>query len=501
MASLIELREERLTKVAELRKLGLDPYPSITKRTSSIKKVIDNFDKYDGKEVVLTGRLYSWRAHGQLVFGDISDESGKIQLYIKDETLSSTSKDNQNIGFENLNLIDVGDILEAEGVVTKTKRGEISIEPKFLRILTKSLRPLPEKWDGLVDQEQIFRRRYLDLVVNSERRELFRRKTKFWDANREFMNSLMFQEMQTPVMELIPGGADARPFVTHHNALDQDFYLRISPELYLKRLLGGGFEKVYTIGPNFRNEGIDDEHLQEFNAIEWYWAYASYRENMELVRDCIRYVAKSVYGKTKFERGEYTFDLGDDWQEIDYSSTIKEKLGVDIFNDPDEKMLNVLKEQGVDLDVGEVSRNRLVDNLWKVIRKTISGPAFLVNEPKFMSPLAKSKKDNPALTERFHVLLAGSELGNGYSELNDPVDQFARFKEQQSARDAGDEESQMLDIDFVEMLEYGMPPASGYAHSERLFDFFENITAREGTLFPQMRSKLDDTTREIYGLN
>ncbi|HEY4505872.1 MAG TPA: lysine--tRNA ligase [Candidatus Paceibacterota bacterium] len=500
MASLKELREERLAKVAELRELGIDPYPARTKRTNPISDIVDNFDQHDGKEVVLAGRLFSWRAHGPLIFGDVQDEQGKIQLYIKEEVIAHTSKENQNIGFADLNLIDIGDILEVEGVVTKTKRGEISIEPKYLRVLTKSLRPLPEKWEGLVDQEQIFRRRYLDLAINPAQRDLFRRKTKFWEANREFMNNNGFQEMQTPVMELVPGGADARPFVTHHNALDQDFYLRISPELYLKRLLGGGFEKVYTIGPNFRNEGIDDEHLQEFSAIEWYWAYASYHENMELVRDCIRHVAQAVYGKTEFTRGDHTFDLANEWQEVDYVEIIKQKFRVDIFTTSDDEILKILKENGVNLDEGEISRNRLVDNLWKVIRKTISGPAFLVNEPKFMSPLAKSKADNPELTERFHVLLAGSELGNGYSELNDPVDQFERFKEQQNARDAGDEESQMLDIDFVEMLEYGMPPASGYAHSERLFDFFENITAREGTLFPQMRNKLDDTTREIYGL-
>ena len=500
MASLKELREERLAKVAELRKLGINPYPALARRTHSTGEITANFEKYEGQSVTLAGRLFSWRAHGELIFGDVKDESGKIQLYIKEEFLAPTSKENQNLGFGDLNLIDIGDILEAEGVVTKTKRGEISIEPKYLRVLAKSLRPLPEKWEGLVDQEQIFRRRYLDLAINPESRELFRRKTKFWEAHREFMAQNGFVEMQIPVLEFVTGGADARPFVTHHNALDQDYYLRISLELNLKRLIGGGYEKVYALGPVFRNEGIDDEHLQEFYAIEWYWAYADYRDNMKLAKECFRFVAEKVYGKTKFQRGTHTFDLSDEWQEIDYSSSIREKLGVDIFKDSNEKMLNVLSDNGVVLDKGEISRNRLVDNLWKIIRKTISGPAFLVNEPKFMSPLAKSKTDNPELTERFHVILAGSELANAYSELNDPVDQFERFKEQQTARESGDEESQMMDVDFVEMLEYGMPPVSGYGHSERLFAFFEDLSTREATLFPQMRAKQDDTTREIYGL-
>ena len=263
--------------------------------------------------------------------------------------------------------------------------------------------------------------------------------------------------------------------------------------------MGGGFEKVFTLGPNFRNEGLSDEHLQEYYQIEWYWAYADYRDNMEMVRDMFRHIAKEVYGTTKFTRGGHSFDLADEWEEIDYIKTIGKKLGIDVLKDPKEKMLKALKENGVNIS-GDINRNRLVDNLWKVIRKDISGPAFLVNEPKFMSPLAKSRHDNPELTERFHVILAGSELGNGYSELNDPQDQLARFIEQQGAREAGDAEAQMLDIDFVEMLEYGMPPVSGYGHSERLFWFLENLPGREATLFPQMRYKLDETTKEIYGM-
>lgn len=293
-------------------------------------------------------------------------------------------------------------------------------------------------------------------------------------------------EVETPVLEQVTGGADARPFATHMNALDQDFYLRISTELYQKRLIGGGFEKIYTLGPNFRNEGIDDEHLPEYYQLEWYWAYADYRDNMRLVKEMFRFIGLEVYGKTKFAKGEHSFDLADEWEEIDYADRIADRLGIDIFKDEDKKMAAAIAKAGVGL-AGKVDRQRLVDNLWKIARRDISGPAFLVNVPKFMSPLAKSKKEAPELTERFQAIIAGSELGNGYSELNDPVDQLERFREQQAAREAGDEEAQMMDLDFVEMLEYGMPPTSGYGHSERIFWTLEGVSGREATLFPQLK--------------
>ncbi|KKU00533.1 MAG: lysyl-tRNA synthetase [Candidatus Collierbacteria bacterium GW2011_GWB2_45_17] len=311
-----------------------------------------------------------------------------------------------------------------------------------------------------------------------------------WISTRKFLKDKGFIEVETPVLESVTGGADARPFVTHMNAIDQGFFLRISTELFQKRLIGAGFEKIYTIGPNFRNEGMDDEHLPEYYQCEWYWAYADYRDNMELVKDLFRYIAKEVYGKTKFVSRGMEYDLADEWKEIDYVEIIKEKLGIDIFKSTDKEMLEVIKKNGVVL-TGTINRSRLIDNCWKIIRKKIAGPAYLVNEPKFMSPLAKSKPENPELTERFHVIIAGSELGNGYTELNDPEDQKARFEEQQAQREAGDEEAQMLDADFVEMLEYGMPPTSGWGHSERLFWFMEDISGREGVLFPPLRVKRD----------
>jgi lysyl-tRNA synthetase class 2 len=283
------------------------------------------------------------------------------------------------------------------------------------------------------------------------------------------------------------------------NALDQNFFLRISTELYQKRLISGGFEKVYTLGPNFRNEGLSDEHLPEYTQVEWYWAYADYNDNMELVEEMFKYFAKAVYGKSTFTTRGHTFDLDQKWERISYPDIIKERYGVDIFTTPDADIAAILKKEGVRLD-GLVNRNRLIDNLWKLIRKGISGPAFLINEPAFMSPLSKSREDVPELTERFHVLIAGSELGNGYSELNNPLEQFARFRDQQAQRDQGDDEAQMMDIDYVEMLEYGMPPTSGYAHSERVFWFLEDVTARQGTIFPALKHKIDPITRKIYDL-
>jgi lysyl-tRNA synthetase class 2 len=304
-------------------------------------------------------------------------------------------------------------------------------------------------------------------------------------------------EVETPVLELITGGADAKPFITHHNDLGIDLFMRISTELNQKRLIGGGFEKIFTLGPNFRNEGVDDEHLQEYSSLEWYWAYANYEENMNFVKELFRFVASEVYGRTTFTSRGHTYDLASEWQVIDYAKVIKEKLNIDIFNSTEKEMLNVIKEKKVELN-GTINKNRLIDNLWKIIRKDISGPAFLINEPKFMSPLAKSKPENNELTERFHIIIAGSELGNGYSEINDPIDQLERFKEQEKARLEGDAESQMLDIDFVEMLEYGMPPTSGFGMSERIFWFFEDCNAREGTLFPLMRPEIENITKEIY---
>jgi len=499
MSTFDEIRRIRLEKVKSLRQLGINPYPSQSQKDYSNAQVIEKYNTLADSKVHITGRVISWREHGQLIFCHLLDQSGKLQVFIKKADLSPTSQENQTIGATDLKLIDIGDFIQVYGTVGKSIKGEISVFPGDIKILSKAIRSLPEKWSGLQDPEIIFRRRYLDLVMNPERKELFIRKSKFWELNRQFLQDHGFIEVETPIMELVTGGADAKPFITHHHALDQDFYLRISSELFQKRLIGGGFEKIFTLGPNFRNEGIDDEHLQEYYQCEWYWAYADYHQNMDLVEELYKFIANNLYHQTTFTRGQHTFDLSVKWPRISYADLIKKRFAVDIFNSSEEEIITILKQQHIDT-AGLSNRARIVDNLWKIVRQEISGPIFVIDEPKFTSPLAKSRPDDETITERFHCIIAGSELGNGYSELNDPVDQLDRFRDQQKNRDSGDEESQMMDIDFIEMLEYGMPPTSGWGHSERVFWFLENITAREGTLFPQMKYELTDETVNTYHL-
>ncbi len=493
-SDLVGQRELRLEKIKKLKELGINPYPAKSNKEEEIGNILNEFESFEGKEICLAGRVMAWRTHGKLLFWDIKDQTGNIQVMIKQDSVEEDLK-NSYLGWENLELLDLADFVEIVGEIGKSKTGQITIFAKKIRLLTKALRPIPRK---LNSKEQIFRRRYLDLIINEDRLRMFERKAKFWQVQRDFLKNEGFIEVEVPVLEPVTGGADAKPFITHHNALDQDFYLRISTELYQKRLIGGGYEKVYTLGPNFRNEGMDDEHLQEYYQLEWYWGYADFRDNMDLVKRLFLEIAQKVYGKTQFTTRGHTFDLADQWEEIDYTKVIKDTFDVDIFNDSDEKILEVVKKNNIELD-GDINRNRLIDNLWKVIRAKVSGPAFLINQPKFISPLAKSHEDNPELTERFQVIIAGSELGNGYSEINDPVDQLDRFLEQQELRDSGDDEAQMLDIDFVEMLEYGMPPTSGYGQSERIFWFLEDVSGREGTFFPQMRVEIDKTTKKVYG--
>jgi len=331
--------------------------------------------------------------------------------------------------------------------------------------------------------------------------ERFIRRAKFWEAHREFFVKNKFFEINIPVLEAVTGGADAKPFITHMDALDTDFYLRISQELYLKRLIGGGYEKVYEIGPRFRNEGLSDEHLPEHIGMEFYWAYADWREGMKFVEDLFSYVIKKVYkNKTEFSIRGFDVDFGKGWKVLDFSDIMKEQYGVDVYSGKLSELESLLKKDNLEVPY-PMSRARAVDILWKAIRGTIAGPVFLINHPIFLSPLPKPYENNPNIAERFQPIIAGSELGNGWSELNNPLDQYARFKEQQDLRDKGDSEAQMMDIDYVEMLEYGMPPTFGYGHSERVFWFLENVSAREGVPFPQLKHEIDDTTRKIYGIN
>jgi lysyl-tRNA synthetase class 2 len=500
MSTLKDLRDVRLEKLKALKELGINPYPANSNKNTDASDVPVKFEELEGREITVAGRIVAIRGHGKLSFIDIKDPTGKVQLYIKEQNLQEASYKYSEMSFEDLHLLDVGDFIEAFGTVTKTQRGEISIEVSKLRILSKTLRPLPDKWEGLQDKETRLRRRYLDISTNDEVFQRFVRRAQFWQVHREFFKENGFLEMNIPVLEMIPGGADAKPFVTHMESIDQDFFLRISQELYLKRLIGGGYNKVFEIGPRFRNEGLSDEHLPEHIAMEFYWAYADYKEGMEFVKKLYERILDGVYGgKRKFTIRGFEVDFSKGWGEIDFAEIMKEKYSFDVHNTTLDEVTKILNDHHQKIEDG-LNIPRAVDTLWKLVRKDIAGPAFLVNHPKYISPLAKATVDNPHITERFQPIIAGSELGNGWSEINDPQDQLERFREQQNMRDSGDAEAQWLDIDYVEMLEYGMPPTFGFGHSERVFWFLEDVSAREGVPFPQLKYELEDTTKDIYQL-
>lgn len=482
MTTLSDYRDERLRKLAELKALGIDPYPAKSYRDTTIDQVLTNFDTLQGQTVTVAGRITAIRSFGKLVFLKIRDYFGEVQIFMKvtDENLSD-----QLLSAKQIKLLDTGDFLEATGTVDRTQTGEISIFTNQVRLLTKALRPLPGR-DGFTNKEERYRRRYVDMNVNPEVRERLVRRSKFWQATRDFMNQHGFIEVNTPVLEHTTGGADATPFTTHFDALDEDFYLRISQELPLKRLLGGGLEKVYDIGPRFRNEGMDDEHLPEHIAFEAYAAYQDYHDGIDFYEAMLKYVAKQTWGTLQFQIGDFKVDLNGNWPRLKYADLLQEKFGINVFDTNIEQLHTILKAHHIEPPTS-ASLPRLIDTLWKVIRKTSAGPFWLIEEPLALSPLAKVLPDNPLVTQRFHPVIAGTELGNGYSELNDPLDQLARFQEQQALRDSGDQEAQMLDQDFVEMLEYGMPPACGWGNSERAFWTLEGVSGREAVPFPPMR--------------
>jgi len=486
MTTISDYRDERLRKLAELKELGINPYPAHSNRNTKISDILEHFDQYDQKTVIIAGRIVAIRSFGKLAFVKLRDYFGEVQLFMKQEGEVAQGL----ISVKNLKLLDLGDFVEAEGMVGKSQTGEISVFTNAVRLLTKSLRPLPGR-DGFTNKEERYRRRYVDMNVNPEVRERLVRRSIFWQATRDFMNQHGFIEINTPILEHTTGGADATPFVTHMDTLDEDFYLRISQELPLKRLLGAGFEKVYDIGPRFRNEGVDDEHLPEHIAFESYSAFEDYNDGMDFYEEMIKYVAKRTWGTLNFNVGGFEIDLDQKWLRIKYADLIKQHFNIDVFQPDRTKIEQILKSNGVEIKPNQ-STPRLIDNLWKLIRKKSSGPFWLIEEPLSLSPLAKISPENPLVTERFHPIIAGTEMGNGYSELNDPLDQLARFEEQQSMRDQGDSEAQMLDTDFVEMLEYGMPPACGWGNSERNFWLLEGVSGREAVPFPIIKRKTDN---------
>lgn len=478
-----ELREDREAKLQKIMEAGVNPYPSSTGRTHSITEVLSDFEALESgsTEIIIAGRVLAKREHGALAFLDIFDGTGKLQAFCSEEVLGTERL------AELIDLVSTGDFVELIGTAFVTKRGTQAIKITAWSVLAKALQNIPTEHFGIKDEDERYRKRYLDLLLDEELRDLFVKKAKFWQVTRNFMTRQGFLEVETPTLEVTTGGAEARPFQTHHNDFDIDVYLRISVgELWQKRLMAAGFPKVFEIGRAYRNEGTSPEHLQEFTNMEFYWAYANYKDGMKLVRELYVEIAQEVFGTTQFEARGHSFDLAAEWPEIDYVSEIEKQTGINVLTNSEDEMKTKLQELGVSYE-GD-NRERLSDTLWKYCRKNIAGPAFLVNHPKLVAPLAKAREDGNTV-EMFQPIIAGSEVGRGYSELNDPIDQRARFEVQQQLLDAGDEEAMMPDWEFVEMLEYGMPPTCGFGFGERLFAFLAGKPLRETQLFPLMRPK------------
>ena len=482
--ALDEIRNTKIKKVEELRKSGTDPYPASSSRTNSVKEAIDNYDEWkESKTIILAGRILARREHGGSTFFDIDDGSGNIQAYIKEDMVGSDEYKH----FQE--SIDRGDFIEIEGQLKDTKRQEKTIYVSKYKLLTKALLPLPEKWHGLEDVEERLRKRYLDFIMNPEERELFVKKSKFWQAMRGFLIKEGGLEVDTPILEQIPGGADAEPFKTHMNALSVDLFLRISPELNLKRLITAGYEKVFEIGRIFRNEGIDREHLQDYTQMEMYWAYYDYEKLMELIERLFKYVVRETLESSAHQYQDKAIDWDSPWKRYDYYEVFKKHTGLNLKETKEKDLINYAKDNGID-NSKHIGKGRLIDIIFKKkVRPNLIEPGFLVLPPIDIEPLAKRYSEDPNRVERFQVVAGGTELGKGFSELNDPIDQRQRFEEQVKLGEAGDKEAQRMDEDFVETLEYGMPPTAGFGMSERFFAFLMDRPVREIVFFPLMKPR------------
>ncbi len=487
MSSGEEIRNERLKKLELLKLAGMEPYPVQTNRDTEATDFLNRFDALaaSGTRVTLGGRVMSKRGQGGISFCDIFDGTDTVQVVVQKDVMSSISGGDALFDLF-LTTVDVGDFIEVSGTAYTTNRGHRSLQAVSWAMLAKSLLPIPDQWFGLKDEEAILRQRYLDILLNEGTRRMFERRTRFWQAMRNFLNARGFVEVDTPVLETSPGGADARPFITKHNSLDIEVYLRISLELWQKRLLIAGFPKVYEIGRIFRNEGQSREHLQDYVQLETYEAYSDMRKGMEFTKDLYRHLVNEVYGKYTFEIGDHTVDFAEEWPLVDFCEAIENAYGVNPSTCTEAEAIQAARDARIEMG-GVPNKARAIDSLWKVLRKKIAGPAFLTGVPVYLEPLAKRSAQNPNVVDRFQVLLAGSEMGKGFSELNDPQDQRARFEDQQKMRDQGDDEAQRLDEEFITAMEYGMPPAFGFGVSERLFSFLENKPAHEAQMFPLLR--------------
>ena len=479
---LVKVRREKLEN---LRNEGKDPY-QITKfnRTHTSKEIMDNYDELEGKDVTVAGRLMAKRIMGKASFCHIQDSEGKLQSYVSINDLGEES-------YKSFKEDDIGDIIGITGFVFKTRTGEISIHAKEVTLLSKSLRPLPEKYHGLKDTDLRYRQRYVDLIMNPEVKETFVKRSKIIKELRRILDEKGFMEVETPILNTIVTGDAARPFVTHHNTLDLDMYLRIAPELYLKRLIVGGFDKVYEIGRLFRNEGMDIKHNPEFTNIELYAAYQDYNDMMNTAEEIISTIAKNVLGDTKINYQGQSIDLTPGWKRIAMIDAIKEVTGID-FNkiETDEEAQKLLEEKGLILEPGKETRGHIISQFFEeYVEETLIQPTFVIDYPVEISPLAKRKKEDPRYTERFELFIGGREYGNAYSELNDPIDQYERFLKQVEAKNKGDEEAGMMDEDFVNALEHAMPPTGGLGIGlDRLIMLLtDSASIRDVLLFPTMK--------------
>ena len=482
MNHLVQVRREKLDK---LREEGKDPF-QITKfnRTHTTKQIIDNYDELEGKDVTIAGRLMAKRIMGKASFCHVQDGEGKIQSYVSINDLGEES-------YKQFKEDDIGDIIGITGFVFKTRTGEISIHAKEVTLLTKSLKPLPEKFHGLKDTDLRYRQRYVDLIVNPEVRETFIKRSMIIKELRNILDEKGYLEVETPILNNLITGDAARPFETHHNTLDIDMYLRIAPELNLKRLIVGGFDKVYEVCKNFRNEGMDIKHNPEFTNVELYAAYEDYNDMMDITEEIITRLCMKVNGTLQINYQGLDLDLSTPWKRISMIDAIKEVTGID-FNEvkTDEEARKLADEKGVELEEGKTTRGHIINEFFETfVEETLIQPTFIMDYPVEVSPLTKRKKDNPSLTERFEVFIGGREYGNAYSELNDPIDQYERLKKQAEARANGDEEAGMMDEDFVNALEIGLPPTGGLGIGlDRLIMLLTNSASiRDIILFPTMK--------------
>lgn len=479
-----ELMAVRRQKLQDLAAMGIDPFGEKFERTHTAQEIVDRFEELEEQETVIAGRIMSMRTHGKASFADLMDHTGRIQLYFRVNTLGEE-------GYELLQKVDIGDILGITGKIFRTRRGEISVEVYSMKFLSKSLRPLPSKWHGLKDVDLRYRQRYVDLIVNPKVKEVFETRSKIIQSLRNFLTERGYVEVETPMLHVIAGGAAARPFITHHNALDMDLYLRIAPELYLKRLLVGGFDRVFELGKMFRNEGISTKHNPEFTMCELYMAYGDASDMMKITEEIYAHIAQEVVGSTKITFQGQEIDLTPPWPRVPMLDAIKEYSGVDLTGLSDEEARKAAKEKGLNVEPN-ATYGQVLDEFFDVfVEPKLVQPVFITDHPVEVSPLAKRKKDNPLLTDRFEPFIVTWEVGNGFTELNDPIDQEQRFRQQMAQREAGDDEAHMMDEDYIRALEYGMPPAGGLGLGiDRMVMLFtDSPSIRDVLLFPHMRPR------------